>query len=204
MAIEEDLSTLCTNAKTYGASRVSVLPASEVVIDPRVRLKCQVPVCPNYGVNLMCPPRTMDPADFAKVLRGFSHTILVQTPICDNPDHIQGFMNGDSVEIMEADREYPMTIRKGLENLLELMGKLEKDASNMGYRFSAALSGGPCKLCERCVGQKTGSPCRYPFKARPSMQALGVDVFQTAENAGMPPKGPNGDGAYWTGLLLVD
>ena len=64
MTIEEDLLTLCSNAKSYGAVRVSVLPASRVVIDPRARLKCMVPVCPSYGVNLMCPLISWTPRNF--------------------------------------------------------------------------------------------------------------------------------------------
>lgn len=204
MSVEEDLSTLCSNAKSYGAVRVSVLPAGQVVIDPRVRLKCLAPVCPNYGVNLMCPTRVMDHEEFTRVLRCYSHGILVQSSICDSPEKMQDFMNGESLGITEAETEYPMTIRKGLNDLLDLICKLERDAVNMGYRFSAGLSGGPCKLCDRCVGQKSGAPCKHPMRARPSMQAMGIDVFKTAENAGMPPRGQNGEDAFWTGLLLVE
>jgi len=36
------------------------------------------------------------------------------------------------------------------------------------------------------------------------MEAFGIDVFKTAENAGMPLRGPDGNEAHWTGLLLVD
>jgi len=75
---------------------------------------------------------------------------------------------------------------------------------NMEYRFSAGLSGGPCELCDRCVGQKSGAPCKHPLKARPSMEAFGIDVFKTAENAGMPLRCPEGNEAYWIDLLLVD
>lgn len=202
--IEEDLSELCSKAKEYGAARVSVLPASEVVVDQRVRLKCLVPACPNYGVNLMCPPRVMSPDEFLKILEKYNHTIVIQFPICNDPEKIQEFMGASSLEVLRAESAYPRTIRKSLVEFLELISKLERDSFNKGYRFSAGLSGGPCKLCERCVGQKTGAPCKNPLKARPSMEALGIDVFKTAENAGMPLKGQDGKEAYWTGLLLIE
>ncbi|HUV24108.1 MAG TPA: DUF2284 domain-containing protein [Methanomassiliicoccales archaeon] len=202
--IEEDLSELCSKAKAYGAARVSVLPASEVVVDPRVRLKCLVPICPSYGVNLMCPPRVMSPEEFSKILAKYNHTIVIQFPICDDPENIQQLMEGKSLELIRTEPQYSRTIKKSILDFMELICKLERDSVKMGYRFSAGLSGGPCELCERCVGQKTGAPCKNPLKARPSMEALGIDVFKTAENAGMPLKGLNGKDVYWTGLLLVE
>jgi len=39
IVMEENLSILFSNAKSYGAVRVFVLPTSWIVIDPRMRLK---------------------------------------------------------------------------------------------------------------------------------------------------------------------
>jgi predicted metal-binding protein len=36
------------------------------------------------------------------------------------------------------------------------------------------------------------------------MEALGIDVIKTAENAGMPIDLPPKDTYVWTGLLLLD
>jgi predicted metal-binding protein len=36
------------------------------------------------------------------------------------------------------------------------------------------------------------------------MEAMGIDVFQTAQNAGLPFEIPPKDRPVWTGLLLVD
>ncbi|MFP4169421.1 MAG: DUF2284 domain-containing protein [Methanomassiliicoccales archaeon] len=190
MSAEEDLSELCSSAKSMGAAKVSVLPAGSVVVDERVRLKCMVPACPNYGVNLMCPPRTVEPSRFSKILDGYAHAVLIQYP-------------------MDAEGELPVSdggegngFHRTLREFNQMLCDLEREAVNRGYRFAAALTGGPCVLCDQCVGQSSGAPCRKPMEARPSMEAMGIDVFRTAEKAGMPIRGK--EEPLWTGLLLVD
>jgi predicted metal-binding protein len=84
------------------------------------------------------------------------------------------------------------------------MTELERAAFGLGHRFAAAFAGGECVLCEECVGQASGAPCVHPFEARPSAEALGVDLVATAQAAGLDVTFPAGDDARWTGLLLID
>jgi len=73
-----------------------------------------------------------------------------------------------------------------------------------GYLFAAGLGAGTCTLCEECVGVASRLTCRHPFKARPPMEALGIDVLATAKNARMQVNfTPNGI-RNWVGLVLVD
>ena len=76
------------------------------------------------------------------------------------------------------------------------MTDLERTAFKLGYRYAAAFSGGECVLCDECVGQASGEQCRHPFEARPSMEAVGIDVVATAEAAGLSVetagRGPSG------------
>ena len=37
--------------------------------------------------------------------------------------------------------------------------------------------GGSCVLCERCVDDKLSQARRHPFRARPPMEAVGIDVI---------------------------
>jgi predicted metal-binding protein len=57
-------------------------------------------------------------------------------------------------------------------------------------------------FCGKCVG--TGGKCIHPFSARPSMEAMGIDVVATLENAGKNLEFPVKDKVQWWGLLLVD
>ena len=49
-----------------------------MVVDERVRLKCQVPLCDDYGLNLMCPPNVMPVSDFVQTLSRYRFAVLLQ------------------------------------------------------------------------------------------------------------------------------
>ena len=81
--------------------------------------------------------------------------------------------------------------------------ELEKHLFLAGYTKALAFGAGPCPVCPECV---TGDPCRFPEKARPSMEASGVDVYTTAERAGLKIKPVGSDHGYvkYVGLVLID
>ena len=56
----------------------------------------------------------------------------------------------------------------------------------MKCRYKAfVFLAGPCNLCKEC-GKIKGTACLFGSKARPSMEACGMDVYQTARNNGFP------------------
>lgn len=61
--------------------------------------------------------------------------------------------------------------------------QIETQAFFDGYHLAFSMS--DCALCENC---SFPNPCRFPHKARPSMQALGIDVFATVKKSGLPLK----------------
>ncbi len=78
---------------------------------------------------------------------------------------------------------------------------LEKDIFLDGYYKAFAMAAGPCELCAKCP-----KFCRYSEKARPSMEACGIDVFSTARANGFPIevlKTENCQGNYY-GLVLIE
>ena len=86
--------------------------------------------------------------------------------------------------------------------LSNMMLKLEGEALKRGYRFAAGFSGGECMLCNECVGP--GETCRHPFLARPSMEAMGIDVVETLRNVGVEIVFPVTDRLELWSLLLLD
>ena len=44
-----------------------------------------------------------------------------------------------------------------------------------------------CALCPECAG-RSDQPCRNVMKARPAFHSVGIDVFSTAKNLGLPLK----------------
>ncbi len=198
-----DLDRLCENALSYGASAAVSMNARDIVLDPRVRLKCMVPQCANYGRNLMCPPNVMDMGAFSAVLGLYTDAILVQCPIPIDADFMKAF-EGSSIEDIYDSGEYHERMARSERQFQDLLCRLESDALGLGYRFAAALTGGPCRLCDECVGQGSGERCRHPFRSRPSMEAMGIDVYQTARNAGLPFDIPAKDRPVWNGVVLLD
>ena len=197
----EDLTTLCAKAKSLGASRAVPLSVDLIFTDPRVRLKCQVPICPHYGRNMMCPPNTITPAEFAEALAKYDAAIIVQFDVeLDGP--MLEKVKAMPLTELEGHTPYREVMNEPSKRMMEALGQLEQDAGRMGYRFAAAFAAGPCTLCETCAGPS--GPCRNPFSARPSMEAVGIDVIATADKAGVPIKYPAVGKAIWTGLLLVD
>lgn len=60
-----------------------------------------------------------------------------------------------------------------------ITAEIEKLAFSLGFYKAFGLGAGPCKLCENC---DTARSCVRTMEARPSMEACGIDVYQTARN----------------------
>jgi len=78
--------------------------------------------------------------------------------------------------------------------------EIERQAFLDGYYFAFSLS--DCAVCKECCYPKA---CRAPKKARPAMQALGIDVFATARKQGLPIKPLKTKDAQpdWYSLVLI-
>jgi predicted metal-binding protein len=218
MELEPYLKFLCRRAKELGASEAVALPATAIVIDERTRLKCLVPLCASYGRSLVCPPNVMPVAEFKHILESYHRAILVRVDaaLSEPPRELTDKNSLSEVwEMVESTRkgskqpqvignEYILALRNSQESILGIINQIESLCITEGYSFATGLGAGTCWLCEECVGPASGLPCRHPFKARPSMEAMGIDVVATAKKAGVQVNfTPNGT-RNWLGLILVD
>ncbi|WNY25220.1 DUF2284 domain-containing protein [Methanolapillus millepedarum] len=188
---KENIGLFLIAAKEAGASDALFIDAEEIVVDDRVRLKCFVPLCRHYG-DLVCPPNVPTPDEFRKYLSCYRFAVMLATQY-NNPPKPPSLAESEDVS-----RE----IRKKSTELSEILLKLESLCLQKGYRFAAGFTGGSCHYCDKCV--KTGQECKTPYKARPSMEAVGVDVVGTLQNVGVNLEFPVSDKIKWWGLLLVD
>lgn len=85
-----------------------------------------------------------------------------------------------------------------------IVAELERDIFLLGYFKAFGLGAGPCYFCRTCPVEE--KQCRHADRARPSMEACGIDVFSTVKKVGFPievvrqrRQCPN-----YYGLLLVD
>lgn len=198
------LQRLIHEAEDLGADRAAPVPAAAVVVDERVNLKCRVPLCSGYGHNLMCPPSVMEAAETRKVLGRYGDALVVQMDIPITQDCVDEQFDSRTHAEAQADEAQIEGLRESQNRFAHLMTDLERAAFKLGYRYATAFSGGECVLCDDCVGQASGEQCRHPFQARPSMEAVGIDVVATAEAAGLSVELPAEDHPAWTGLLLID
>jgi predicted metal-binding protein len=79
--------------------------------------------------------------------------------------------------------------------------QIEEMLESKGFDNLWGLIGGTCLLCETC-GAKTGEPCRHPDKARPSLEAIGIDVLKLLKDLGLDNKFHK-DKITWTGSILI-
>ena len=152
------IESFCGKARQMGAlDAVVVSPPRQVFTATWVRLRCQYG-CSEYGQCLTCPPYSSTPETTRRMLDEYQSAILLHGA------------NWKSV------RE----IARGLERTIFLAG----------FYKAFAFVCGPCWLCKTCAAasQKRGkiAACKNPDKARPAMEAAGIDVFATARAAGLP------------------
>jgi len=172
--LKEDLENFRQKALELGASMAEVIPAQWVEIDERVRLKCSIPLCPYYDKCIFCPPHTAAPELMRTALAKYEWGILFALdvkPVADFADRSKGRKPGV----------------KWAKKTLEITCQLETLAFSLGYYLTTGFAQASCVkvLCgqERCLVLE-GNKCPYPLKARPSMEAVGINVFRLVTKAG--------------------
>ena len=206
--VEKNLEVLCKLAKELGATNAVSFKAKGVVVDERVRLKCLVPVCDDYGLNLMCPPYVMSVQEFREVLAKYNWAILIQIEEPIPAEMKKEIRQACDVAALYKSAKFIDSYKKSFDPIKlkqhRIVHKVEAQAFMLGYRFATGFKAGSCKLCPECMASSNSQePCRHPFRARPSMEAVGIDVFKTAENAGLPFDIPSTNKTVWNGLVLV-
>lgn len=79
---------------------------------------------------------------------------------------------------------------------------LEREVFLSGFYKAIGLGAGPCRLCRKCPPEG----CRHGDRARPSMEACGIDVYATVRANGYPIevlKDESCRGNFY-GLVLID
>lgn len=90
--------------------------------------------------------------------------------------------NAEEMSEVLVDYEKALLINADSEtNIRETVIHLENLLKEKGFGKAFALSAQPCDLCDPCT---VATKCRYPEKARPTLQACGIDVNETINNNG--------------------
>ena len=166
--LRQDLERYRQMALELGATDASVITADEVLIDERAQAKCKFPMCPLYGTNMNCPPYVMEPDRVQKLVGGFSYAIFFRLAVSSG---------------QQADIDHAIKVKT-----LEIVSKIEAEAFYDGYYLAVGFGGSGCKdiFCadQECSALTPGQGCRYPYRARPAMHALGMDAYRMAVRQG--------------------
>lgn len=209
----DHIPSLIETAFGAGATRAGAIPVSEVVVDPRVTMKCMIPPCEVYGTDHMCPPFSPTAAEFTGYLDAYRHGVLVQ--VQDKlPEDFEAFVAETednwycSLHRQKAwAREYGDVMMPLWRRLHLVVLAVEKEAKAQGHAGAVAIAGSDCGFCQpddeagRTAVFRLARPdeelptgpfegcivaeaCPYPDLARPAMEAVGIDVVRTLRNAG--------------------
>lgn len=174
--LQKDLEKYRQRALELGATEVKIITPADVLIDERVLAKCTYPKCDDYGTNANCPPHAMRPDQVRKVVDNYRYALFIKLE--SPPEELAG------PNIKDKSAAGAPWKRK----LNEIAAKLEAEAFYDGYYLALAFGMGSCKtlFCPDtdCRALVPGQACAHFFKARSSMEAVGMDVCTMATRVG--------------------
>lgn len=178
------------------------IQASQVIIANWVRFKCRYG-CPGYGKHLCCPPFAPSPDETRRVLAEYQVAVLAKFQAKPDPN----------VDVKRTHHRLWSPVMQMHKTVFEM----ERRAFLSGCYKAFGMYALPCTLCETCVVEEKiesgdeislqdSIKCRHKDMMRPSMEACGIDVFQTIKNAGYETRVLNEyhDQIEIFGMILLD
>ena len=96
-------------------------------------------------------------------------------------------LGADEARVVAASK-IPVLDAVAFRSILEIVSKLESAAFYDGHYLAVGFSAGSCysSVCDPNLGCKVvkAETCRFPLKARPSMEAVGMDVYSLIASFG--------------------
>ena len=172
--LRKNLEKYKETAIELGASNACVFGVKDIPVDERVTLKCQVPRCFGYGVSANCPPNTIKPDELRTHLGKYKWSIF--------------FTKDVPSEVIVRDRA---TIKEKVavyQDVYKIVSDIESMAFYDGHYLAFGFGAGSCRhtFCslEKTCRAMEGERCRFSLRARPSMEAVGIDVYKMVATCG--------------------
>ena len=163
-----NLDNYCKKAIAAGATGALITKPSLVVTAPWVQWKCKFG-CPDYGKWYCCLPQVPSFEETRRVIDTYNRLILLH------------FQYRFELPQWPPDDAGYKRFKKDVDFVIELERRIFLD----GYYRAFAMPHTPCQRCKNCPPIE-GQPCYFPEKVRPSMESIGIDVYQTAHNHNLP------------------
>lgn len=172
--LQEDLEKYRQQALELGATQAAIVTTGEIPVDERVTLKCQIPRCFGYGAGAQCPPNTLKPEELREILKKYRFAIL--------------FIKEVPPEVIVRDKATIKERVAAYQEVYKIVNDLESLAFHDGHYLAFGFGAGSCRhtFCgqmESCQATE-GKKCRFSLRSRPSMEAVGIDVYKMVARAG--------------------
>lgn len=169
-----DLRKYREKAVELGATRAVIVETGAIPVDDRVTLKCRIPICFGYGAGANCPPHTIEPGRMRALLGKYGWAVFF---VCEIPSAV---VVRDKATIKERVAAY--------QNVYRIVNAVESEAFYDGHYLAFGLGAGSCRhtFCgqqEDCA-VLSGKKCRFSLRSRPSMEAVGIDVYRMIASEG--------------------
>ncbi len=213
MKKNDEYEVLEKTALKLGCEEAKIIPADQIVVEDRVRLRCMIG-CPTYGKNLRCPPYTPSVDSFRKILNDYSVAMVMRIKPPEISEILQEKYNCKNDEedrfwdrYKDPDMAASATwsdFSEIYESMLMVLLEVERSAFKQGYPLATVFFGGRCMLCEECNVEE--GVCLNPVMSRFASEAMGINLSKTAENVGMQLQFNSEDPSQITlmAILLID
>jgi predicted metal-binding protein len=146
----------------HGFNDFRWLDPQEIVVGQWVRMKCLYG-CAEYGHNACCPPNAPSVEECARFFREYKKAAVF---------HFEK-------AVAKPEDRHAWSRKVNLALL-----KLERNVFLAGYEKAFLLPMDSCSLCRDCSGIRM--TCKEPKLARPTADAMAMDVYATVRKLGYP------------------
>jgi predicted metal-binding protein len=133
-----------------------------IIVSEWVRMKCAYG-CKSFGKNATCPPNLPPVVECRRFFEEYQVGVIFHfEKTVEKPEDRHAWSRKTNLELLKLERAVFLT----------------------GYQKAFLLFMDSCSLCAECTGRK--EDCKNPQSARPSPEAMALDVFSTVRGYGFP------------------
>ncbi len=164
--------------------KTAIVSVEDIKFYPELRELCVMNTCGNYGKNHTCPPNVGEIHSLIERAKTYQRAIIVQ-----------------NVYELEDSYDYEGMV----EGAKRFKGSFDQAEEIARERIEdpLLLACGGCSYCVRCSALDEEA-CRFPDRARASLESYGIQVSQLAESAGMNYINGVNTVTYFGGILVKE
>jgi predicted metal-binding protein len=157
-----DRSRLESAFKKHGCTDFKWIDPRDIVTAQWVRVKCMYG-CEDYAHRACCPPNAPSVPECRQFLDEYDTAVM--------------FHFAKAGDNLDERRKWGRKVNRSLVSL-------EREVFLLGHERAFMLLMGTCSLCKTCTGAR--EDCKHPSLARPTVDAMAIDVYSTVRKYGFP------------------